>query len=151
MRQRRRFNRQSSHGGIQARPAAKPNHVGRSFRRYLRSIDSIVQRSISYCTRLHSSRSQQALRKAAREVLDAAIRRAEYALYAAKAGARNRVECAVPPLRVVVSAYFHRSGKHDRLKAKRATGLALNLPFLATTQKLLVIARWQRVRTKSCA
>lgn len=46
------------------------------------------------------------------ELLDAAMLRADNALYVAKAGGRNRVECAEPPIRVVVSADCHRSGKH---------------------------------------
>lgn len=49
---------------------------------------------------------------AAGELLDAAMRRADNSLYAAKAGGRNRVECAEPPIRVIASADYHRSGKY---------------------------------------
>nr|WP_245425073.1 GGDEF domain-containing protein [Sinorhizobium sp. M4_45] len=47
---------------------------------------------------------------AAGELLDAAMRRADNALYVAKAGGRNRVECAEAPVRVVASNDHHAIG-----------------------------------------
>ncbi|OHV83945.1 GGDEF domain-containing protein [Ensifer sp. LCM 4579] len=41
---------------------------------------------------------------AAEELLEMAMRRVDKALYAAKTGGRNRVECADPPMRIVASA-----------------------------------------------
>lgn len=52
---------------------------------------------------------------AAGEVLEVAMRRADKALYVAKAGGRNRVECAEPPISVVAFAGFHNLKGIDQL------------------------------------